>query len=240
MPNHQVLDNVTHKDLKIITDMLPRLGDDVSYANIFVSEFRQVQGVYPIFFRKNSESGKFEAIAMFGFAEMENLYLTEKGWQGDYVPLSIQRRPFLIGFQNTQVDGVLTQEPVVFVDMDSPRVSEEIGEPVFLEQGGQSDYLQHMTSVLKAVNEGHQLTDEFVAELLSQDLIESVSIKVTLKDGSNNELTGIYTINEEKVAALSGEDLQNLHSKGYLQMIHMIEASMANLSPLIEKKNATL
>ncbi|GAB2676222.1 SapC family protein [Aliiglaciecola sp. 3_MG-2023] len=240
MPNHQLLDNITHKDLQVITDFLPNLGDDISFTNVFVSEFREAQGLYPLFFHKHTETGKFEAIALFGFAPFENLYLNDSGWQGNYIPLTIRRRPFLIGFQNVQVDGVLTQDPVVFVDMDSPRVSQTTGEKVFLEQGGQSDYLQNINSILQTIHQGHRQTDEFIDTILQHNLVEQVSIKVQLKDGSNHELNSLYTVNEEKVAALHGDVLQSLHQQGYLQMMHMMEASMSNLSLLIEKKNATL
>lgn len=244
MPNHQLLDNVTHKDLKVIANMRPGLGDDVSFSNVFVSEFREVQGFYPIFFHKHSETGQFESIAMLGFGDSENLFLDDNGWQANYIPLSIQRRPFLIGFQNIQKDGVLTKDPVVFVDMDSPRISADDADtdalPVFLSQGGQSDYLQNINSVLQAIHQGHEQTKAFIDKLLELDLIESVNIKVTLKDNSQHELNSLYTIHEEKVAGLSGETLQQLHQLGYLQMIHMMEASMSNLSLLIEKKNSTL
>jgi len=75
---------------------------------------------------------------------------------------------------------------------------------------------------------------------MQYELIEPVSIKVQLKDGSNHELNSLYSVNEEKVAALQGDVLQKLHQQGYLQMMHMMEASMSNLSLLIEKKNASL
>lgn len=240
MPNHQLLDNITHQDLRVISEFRPGLGDDVSYANVFVSEFRQIQSHYPIFFRKHTETGQFEAIAMFGFGAQENLFLTDSGWQADYIPLSVQRRPFLIGFQNVQADGVLQQEPVVFVDMDSPRVQSTDGQRVFLEMGGQSEYLQRINSVLQSIHQGHSQTKAFIDALLALDLIEAVTIKVTLDDQSNHELSSLYTVNEEKVASLQGDQLQNLHRQGYLQMIHMIEASMSNITKLIAKKNATL
>lgn len=242
MPNHQLLDNINHKDLQVVSEFRPGLGDDDSYANIFISEFRQAQAHYPLFIRKHSETGQFEVIALFGFATQENLYLSEDGWQASYIPLSVQRRPFLIGFQNVQQDGVLQQEPVVFVDMDSPKIVPQGGDGtrVFLEMGGQTEYLQNINSVLQSVNVGHQQTKSFVDALVELDLVESVNIKVTLNDDTNHELNTLYTVNEEKVAELSGENLASLHNKGYLFLVHMMQASMANLSELIEKKNAQL
>jgi hypothetical protein len=241
MPNHQMLDNIAHKDLKIRTEHKPEYGDTGSYTNVVISEFRDVQAHYPIFFRKNTESGQFEAIAMFGFDSQENLFLDDDGWHAKYVPLTIQRRPFMIGFKNTNEGGVAGQEPVAFVDMDSPRISsaEDDGEQVFLPQGGQSEYLQRIGSVLQTVNVGHQETKIFIDALLENELIESVTIKVQLDNGTNHELAGLYTLNEEKVSQLNGETLQGLHANGYLFLMHMISASMSNMTDLIDKKNQT-
>ena len=80
----------------------------------------------------------------------------------------------------------------------------------------------------------------FIDQLLEKELIEAVSIKVQLNNGTNNELGGLYTLNEEKVAGLNGEALSSLHQQGYLQHIHMVIASMSNMAALIEKKNQRL
>ncbi len=240
MSNHQVLDNITHKDLCIMTEHKPEYGDLASYTNIVISEFRQVQHCYPIFFMKNAKTAEFEAIALFGFSEEENLFLDEQGWQANYIPLSIQRRPFLIGFQENNEQGVMTEEAVVYVDMDSPRVSEQKGEKVFLEQGGQSDFLQKRCAILNEIHQGRQHTAEFIEALLTVNLIESVSIKVELKNGSVHQLNSLYTVNEEAVAQLTGEKLIEFQQKGYLFLLHMVMASTSNLSQLIDKKNQAL
>lgn len=240
MPNHQQLDNVTHKDLRIITTQHPDYDDSESYTNVFLSEFRTIQANYPIFLRKNTQTSQFEAVALFGFDEQENLFLDEQGWHANYIPLTIRRRPFLIGFQSVQDQGITRKDAVVHLDMDSPRISESEGEQVFLSQGGQSPFLQKISSILKRIHEGHDETDAFTLALLEHDLIESVSVKVTLKDGNPYELTHLYSVNEEKVAALTGPVLEAFHTKGYLLYIHMMLASVANLTTLIDKKNQRL
>lgn len=240
MPNHQLLDNISHKDVHVITQHTPEFGDNSSYSHVFLSEFRDVQAHYPIFFQKNAQTGQFEAIALFGLAGEENLFLTNAGWQANYIPLSIQRRPFLIGFQESNVDGVVSEEPVVHIDMDSPRISYNQGEAVFLPQGGQSPYLQQMSTILMAIHQGHKDTKTFIDTLQQHELIESVEIKVTLDDDSSHAMNFLYTINEEKVAQLSGEIAADLHRLGYLKAIHMILASMPNMSHLIALKNSLL
>lgn len=240
MPNHQLLDNINHKDVHVITQNTPEYCDNSSYSHVFISEFRDVQSHYPIFFQKNAQTGQFEVIALFGLAGEENLFLTDAGWQANYLPMSIQRRPFLIGFQENTEDGVITEEPVVHIDMDSPRISYNKGETIFLPQGGQSPYLQNVSATLMAIHEGHQQTQAFIAALQQNKLIESVELKVTLDDGSNHSMNFLYTINEEILEQLPEQAIVDLHQLGYLKAIHMILASMPNMSHLIELKNRQL
>lgn len=238
MPNHQLLDNITHQNLRIKTQQHPELGNDQSYATVVLSELKPAQSEYPLFLRKNSETGQFEMIAMLGLDDNENLFLDESGWHAHYMPLSMQRRPFLIGFQSAP--GSVEPQPVVHIDMDSPRVNETEGESVFLAQGGQSAYLQHISSVLKALHEGHQQTTAFVDALTANELLEPVDIKIALEDGSQRQVGGLYTVNEDTLSTLGGEALGSLHQHGYLEAIFMLVASTQNMTKLIERKNQRL
>ncbi|XOV78954.1 MAG: SapC family protein [Aestuariibacter sp.] len=237
MANHQLLDNITHKDTRVITAHHPKFGDNQSYTRIVMDELKQAQSTYPLFFRKNAETGQFEIIAMFGLGDSENLFLDENGWHAHYIPLTIQRRPFLIGFQT---DNSGNENPVVHIDMDSPRVSDTDGEALFLAQGGQSPYLQHISSVLNTIHEGTKKTQPFVNMLQAHQLIEPVSLKITLKDGNTIEVGGLYTINEELVQDLRGDVIIELHEQGYMEAIYMMLASLQNVTRIIELKNKTL
>lgn len=240
MPNHQLLDNISHKDVHVMTEHKPEFGDNHSYSHVFISEFRDVQAHYPIFFQKNPQTGQFEAIALFGLADEENLFISDSGWNASYVPLSIQRRPFLIGFQEKIEDGVVSEEPVIHIDMDSPRISDTEGEAVFLPQGGQSPYIQQVAAILMTIDQGHKDTKTFIETLLQHELLEAVKVDITLDDESKLSMDFLYTINEEEVAQLSDELVAELHRSGYLKAIHMILASMPNMSHLIELKNRQL
>ncbi|TRX52843.1 SapC family protein [Thalassomonas sp. M1454] len=240
MSNHQLLNNITHKDLHIICEHHPKYGDTASYTGIMLSEIDLVQGDYPIFFRKNTNTGQFECIALFGLSADENLYLDDNGWHASYIPLTIRRRPFLIGFSEQEIDGEIKQEAMIHVDMDSPRISTTMGEPVFLPQGGQTEFLQQAATILNEINNGHEQTKRFIEVLLEHDLIESVNVNITLKDENSIALNSLYTINSENLAKLDGSVLSSLHQQGYIKAMHMILASTANLNDLIAKKNASL
>ena len=237
MPNNFVLlNNVDHQNLKVITAHGARYGDDVHFAITFPLEFRQLQACYPIFFRKDANTGEFAPVALFGFQEKENLFLDENGWNAPYIPLMIRRQPFVIGKQVAD-GGDEEQNAVVSLDMNSPRVSETEGESLFLEHGGISAFLSSVTEMLETLRLADDMSKRFVSALLDLDLIESVTMQVELNDGSQHELLGYYTINEEKLHAVKGDPLEMLHREHFLESIYMILASMTSFRTLVEKKN---
>jgi len=240
MTNHVPLDNIVHKDLRVVTQRNRSYGDNIASTVVFPVEFRRVQSEYPIVFRKNQSAGHLEPIAMLGLADGENLFLDDASWHARYIPLSVERQPFLIGLQTGTSGGVPTEEAVVYVDMDSPRISDSGGEAVFLPHGGTSPYLEHINSVLKAIHEGHKQNTQFSNALVEHDLIEPFTLEITLNDGSDYRLAGLHTIDQEKLNALDGSSLSALHSRGFLEHVYMVMASIANFSILIEKKNALL
>lgn len=52
MASHVLLNNVIHKDLKVVTERSEKYGDSVMFTPTFPLEFRNVQSTYPIFFQK--------------------------------------------------------------------------------------------------------------------------------------------------------------------------------------------
>ena len=240
MAKHVPLDNVAHKDLRIVTARSARYGDNVASARVFPTEFRRVQAEYPIVFRESASEGHFDSIAMFGLEGGENLFLEDERWNARYIPLTVQRQPFLIGFQQHAEGGVPVEEAVIHIDMDSPRLSESEGEAIFLEHGGISPYLEYITSVLKAINAGHEYDKGFSNALVQYELLEPFTLEVELNNSSKFKLAGFHTIREEKLNALDSDALASLHSRGYLEHVYMAMASIANFSILIEKKNERL
>lgn len=228
MANPVLLNNVDHKDMRVITERGDAWGDNMMLAVTFPAEFRTLQAHYPIVFRKSSE-GAFEPVALFGFQEGENLFLRDGHWDATDLPLSVERLPFLIG-----VNG---QELMMHVDLDSPRVSSTMGEPVFLPHGGNTEFLERMNSTLLALHQGLQDIAGFTEALLQNELLESFVFDIELNDGSQNRLAGFYTINEDRLAALDGAVLARMNRAGYLAAIYFALASLSNFRALIERKN---
>jgi SapC len=228
MNNAVPLNNIDHKDLRVITTRSAAYGDDVRSALTFPAEFRNVQAHYPIVFQKTAD-GKFQSIALFGFQDKENLFLGADGWDAHYVPLTVERQPFLIGFRD--------REPMVHIDLASPRVSRSEGEALFREYGGSSDFLERMSSVLLTIHRGLEAAPAFIDALLRDDLLESFVLDVELNDRTQHRLTGFYTINEERLGTLDADRLERMHKAGYLHAIYMAIASLSHFRDLIERRN---
>ena len=240
MTQHVLLDNVAHKDLRIRHSYAPGKGFDVNLARVFPVELGILQAEYPLFFIKNTESGHFEPIALLGFEQGENLYLGGDRWLARAQPLSIQRQPFLIGFQERRDGGTTDRVPVVTVDLDNPSVSRDDGEPVFLPHGGEAPLLERMNAVLATIHEGHQALETFSRVLVGLDLLEPLRLDIQFDNGWGHSVEGLFRIDEERLAGLDGGSLQALHEGGHLQQVYMMLASLPNLEVLIARKNRLL
>lgn len=239
MTNYALLNNDDHQDLRVITERSARYGDAVMYTLTFPFEFRSVQALYPILFHADANGNPFP-VALFGFQEGENLFLDESGWDARYVPAMIRKEPFLIGYQKAEEADDADKARVLSLDMDHPRVSWEEGEALFQPLGARTPFLDDVADLMEAIYQGHLHNKVFVAALQEHDLLESVTMDITLNDGSQNQLLGFQTIDEEKVQQLPGSVLEEFSKQNILMPLFMILASTMNIRALIDRKNARL
>lgn len=228
MTNTVLLDNVTHKDLRVRTGYSAEFGDNVNQVLVFPTEFVYVQREYPILFHKDG-NGDLQAVALLGLDRGENLFLDDNGWNARYVPAIRQREPFLIGIRNDQ--------PMVYVDLDHPRVSETEGEPVFLRHGGNAPCLERANRMLQMINEGARYSKPMFAAFQEADLIETMEIEIKLDDHVQYKVPGFLTISQERLDGLGGAELERLNKAGYLHLAMLVISSLGNVSWLIELKN---
>ena len=70
--------------------------------------------------------------------------------------MMVERHPFLIGYQGGAEEDS-EKKPVVSIDMDNPRVSEEEeGEVLFEETGQPTEFLKDVMGKLEALHQGHE------------------------------------------------------------------------------------
>jgi hypothetical protein len=223
---HALLINTDHRDLRVISARAAAYGDDVMYALTFPSEFRSVQAHYPIVFAQ-SRDGTFTPLVLFGFREKQNLFLRDGQWEAPYLPAMVERQPFLIGASTTG--------KVIHIDLDHPRVSRTEGERVFDDDGGNTEFLQRMGSMLAAIDEGVTVTPAFIAAIQEYNLLEPFALDIEFRDGAKHRFAGFHTIQEDRLRQLGPEALGKLHAHGHLQAVFMVIASLSNFRDLIER-----
>lgn len=232
-----LLNNVEHKDLKVDSSPSAKYGDNVNRSLAFSTEFGDLQKEYPILFYKDEKSKAFQAHVILGFEKDENLFLSEDGWLGNYIPAMLARGPFLIGFQNREVDGKSIKDPVIHIDMDNPRVGADGGNPVFLPFGGDTPYLEAIMQTLQIIHQGNMRDEIVYSTLDSMQLFEPVNIEISLSNIEKVNLRDYYTINQERLAELDGDSLEKLNKIGALSLIFFALSSQENFSKLIQLKN---
>jgi len=235
MTRHVLLDISTHRNLRVSQRYSAQFGDGVATVVTFPTEFVHLQREYPILFRKDAKTGEFLSVALLGFNKDENLFLDGDRWEAWYVPGVIARGPFLIGFQDRNEGGEVRREPVVLVDMDDPRVGDAQGAAVF-DEHGETPYLEHIASILNGLHGGIAASKPMFEAFTALDLIEPVKLEIQITESEKYSLLGLFTINEQKLAALEGESLLRLNQAGFLQCAFFVLASLANVKKLIDLK----
>ena len=230
MSDHVILTADDHRDMRIRTERAPELGDAVMTCITVPSEFRRVQTHYPILFQLDQTRDTFIALAMFGFEPGENLFLTDAGWDARYRPLAIDSQPFLVG----RGAGDVRQ---VHVDMTSPRIGAGEGTRVFDDTGRPTPYLERIADQLRALDTDYVASADFFAALRRYELLEPLTMDVTLDDGSKNRLVGYHVIDEDRLVALDGVAVADLHASGHMMPIFMALASLGNIGDLVARKN---
>lgn len=231
-----LLNNVDHGDVRVRTGHGAEFGDAINIVRVFAPEFEELQREYPILLRRKAGE-PLHAVALLGLDRDENLFLGDGEWDGHYVPALLERGPFSIGVAG-QTGGVPGGEPMIHIDLSHARISREEGHPLFLPQGGNSPYLDHIADVLRAIFTGVEIEKTIFAAFEEHGLIEPISIEVKLDETRQYNLSDFYTISLERLMRLDGAALEKLHRADYFRAAVWIASSLRNVSRLIDRKNA--
>ena len=222
------LSSEVHRSLRVDGRASAAYGDNQKFVRVIVGEFAQLVVNYPILFSKDATTGQLHCGVMLGYEEGENLYMEE--WRAGlaYRPLILQRAPFC------------THGRSLAIDLDHPRVGVATGQPLFLENGRPTPYLEGVKQAFRYLHSGIRATSTFVARILELRLIEPIDLEVEFVDGSRRDGIGLYTIDVGALGALSDATVVELHRRRYLRLIDFMIASLKQLPVLTKRKNARL
>ncbi|PKI16483.1 SapC family protein [Colwellia sp. 12G3] len=234
------IDNKNHLNLKVDAAKAELHGANLHLVPAVMSEFTNMAVQYPLVITKNGDTGQFVVAAMLGFEAGENLFWREGQWQGLYLPLQIRRQPFFVGNPEQNKDQAGSGDYVVCFDSESPAISTNEGESLFDDNGGETEYFQQAKYCLTQLLQGELANKQLLEQLEKLQLLQVMKMEVTFANQQSTTLNGLYTIDTEKLAALSAENISSLHKAGLLQAIYTLITSLGQIHHLIDLKNKQL
>ncbi len=222
MPQYELLDPQKHAHLRL------RAGErKPHFARIVLSEFTLAAASCPIMLTKDPETGDFLAIAVLSLKPGETpLKSTEE--RGGFNPLS------------WQCHGFYTSDDRIVIDRDNPRFSETEGEPLFTGSLQPDDCLRQVQIGLGRLHAGDDATRAFIASLTELNLIEPVDVSLKFDDGEHLTLKGLYSVSLDALREIEDAVAIHLFRAGYLELAHVMAASLKQLGVLAYLRNQRL
>lgn len=219
-----------HQHTKVLLNGVLANNANVHMSHIVPQEFSEVAQYYPIFLCKDSDTGQFQPIALFGLTVDENIYQASGLWRKCYLPLKIQSQPFYL------LNDAEQDKPSLALDVGDVRVQEDQGEALF-NAGNATPYLQQQAGILAELTKGFVLNRAFIDSLTDHDLIEPIELDIKYNDGNEYKLDGLYTINKEMLEKVPASIQTKFEQQGYVALISAMLSSTNHVATLIDIKN---
>ncbi|MCK7598717.1 SapC family protein [Microbulbifer sp. CAU 1566] len=215
------LNRENHRSLKFSPSDKFRFSREINSVPLTGIEFFEASRDLPIFFSR-SESGQYFPLALLSLRNNQHAQVDEDGvWQGNYVPAFIRRYPF-----------AMTDNQTVCFDETSDQFSEEDGQPLFDEQGENSETLNNVLQFLTNFDKSYKATREFCAALAEQELFKPFDIQVMAGDGKPVRLEGLHVVDEAKLLQVESEQVQAWFKSGQLAWVYAHLHSLGALRQL--------
>jgi hypothetical protein len=197
---------------------------EVQYLPLLVTEFLHACTDMPILFLKNSETGHFQPVAMFGLKRATNAFVADGRWEAHYLPAVARQAPFRLIANDEQKDRLY-----VGIDTDHLTVNESEGEALFDESGNETTFLERRKQALFEYAEHAQLTRGFVELLLKHELLSQKTLTWG-QDGAG--VRGLYVVDEQRLNALPADQYLDLRDRGFLAVVYAHLVSLGQVRRL--------
>ena len=223
-----------HAGLRIRADLVEASAASQHLVPVVVSEFRKAATQYPIVFAKHPETGRFAPYVLNGLGLEENLFWSGTELDVAYVPLNVRRQPFYVGMSDA---SDVPDTNVLCIDLDSPCLDGSGANRIVDPDGSDSAYLKEILSILGELVAGKKATEQFIATVLSLDLLTPIMLDIVLDDGTPLQVAGLYGLDEDKFRQLDQREIPRLWSTGFIDLIYDVLIASGQIFKLIRLKN---
>lgn len=232
MPELVQLDPVKHGDLQVRKNASVEQAAKQHILNIRAAEIGKAVCSFPVFFVRNNVSGGYVLSSICSFEPEMNLFVEDGQWLADYFPTGLQTFPLVL-----MADPADEKQATVGIDPENPAFCKEDGIALFEDDDKASVYLSTVTNLLESDIQNDINSFHFVKKIEELGLMRPVNLQVNYHDDSVNTIQGLHTINEERLRALTPEQLESFNQNGYLVSMYAMLTSTFQLNALIKRHN---
>lgn len=223
------LNSNEHKNTKVAGLSDYSFTSESNAVPLAVIEFSEASKEFPITFIQNPE-GEYIPMVILGLQDKQNLFVNDKGkWGAKYLPGYIRRYPFVPSL------GDDPDKMNICIDSSYSGFDVEEGEILFQDDGSNSPLLENVIKMIQDFHQQMQFTTRFSERLKEYDLFKELEATVGTQDGSQRfNLTGLYVIDEEKLANLNDEKVLEFFENGEFSLIYSHLNSLSNFAQLVD------
>jgi hypothetical protein len=205
------------------------------FVPLHVGEFGFAAVCYPIIFA----GADMTPMAVMGLQAGTNLFIGEDGAlrPGYYAPSFLRRYPF-VGARDEAAGRV-----IVCIDRASKLWVEEDADVMLFENGQPSEFTKGCIDFCGRFDADRTVTDGFMKQIKDLDLLgnQQTTYTPTLPDGTLGEpqvVAEYFAVSQEKLKALTPDQLAGLHANSALQQIYAHLTSLHGWDKLLAETMA--
>lgn len=204
-----------------------------------LAEFAPASRVYPILFAQDG-AGKPVPVALLGLRNDENLFVDDAGeWDAPYIPAFVRRYPFVLAQEGEQLTVCIDRAYAGFIEAaDGAATDAPAGTPLFDAEGEPNAPLRESIQFLEAYQRAFEAATAFCAELAEHALLTEVHAVANLSDTRRFSLSGLWAIDEARLATLPADVLQRWTANGTMKAVMAHRLSLELLPSLAARLEA--
>ncbi|MCK7542778.1 SapC family protein [Marinobacter bryozoorum] len=218
MPNYVPLSKSRHREAGLVP-----AGYDYALQQAVVpvaaEELPQVLPTMAVAFISNTSGDGYQLVALQSLQAGVNVYVHTNGrWIGGYRPAWYRAHPFRLMQEEQQ------QRTVVCIDEDSKAFEAEADDSaarLFDDEGEPTDRTRSTVKFLEQLQKATNVTQALVGQLAEAGVVVPWPLKVKPQDGGDDqEVKGLFHIDEAALKALAPDTLSLLAASGALSVAY--------------------
>ena len=198
-----------------------------------MAELGPAASAFPLVFRKRQDDTGIDPVALLSFGSSEPTpFVTNEGnWRGTYVPSALRAYPFAAQF--TDNAGEMT----LLVDEASSLVTQDPkDQPFFNAEGSPAQELEKVIEFFRTRAISALQTQKACVALQAAELLTPLRDFAGMDQA---DLENLYTINTEKLDALSDDSLPGLWQSGALRLAEAQRVSLCHVGWMLRAERAS-